>query len=75
MNSLDVQSGLASGIVTDYSRLLNAEERKFEIGESSIFLVNSRESKLIENRLKAIDIINKVYLKRIELYSALGRLN
>ena len=33
-----------------------AEERKFTVGESSLFLINSRESKLIEARLKAIEI-------------------
>lgn len=32
--------------------LLKAEEKKFELGESSLFLVNSRESKLNEFRLK-----------------------
>lgn len=75
VNSLDVQNGLATSIVSDYTRLLRAEERKFEIGESSIFLVNSRESKLIENQLKAIDIENKSFKKRVELYQALGRFN
>lgn len=33
--------------------LLRAEQNKFAIGESSLFLINSRESKLIEMKLKA----------------------
>lgn len=53
------QNELTDTIVKDYSKLLKAEERKFNLGESSLFLINSRESKLIEARLKAIQIENK----------------
>lgn len=36
-----------------YSRaLLNAEKEKFNIGESSLFLLNTREAKLLETELK-----------------------
>ncbi|UCE94680.1 MAG: transporter, partial [Flavobacteriaceae bacterium] len=45
--------------VNDYTNLLRSEERKFELGESSLFLVNTRESKLIEAELKAIQVQNK----------------
>lgn len=38
--------------VSNYRRLLEAERQKFRNGESSLFLVNSRESKLIESELK-----------------------
>ena len=48
-------------MVTDYERMLEAEERKFQLGESSLFLVNSRESKLIDGQLKAISIQNKFF--------------
>lgn len=36
----------------NYRRLLEAERQKFDNGESSLFIVNSRESKLIEAELK-----------------------
>jgi len=39
-------------IVEGYEQLLRAERRKFELGESSIFLINSREQKLMEAQLK-----------------------
>ncbi len=42
-------------LVEDYKALIQGEERKFEIGEGSLFLVNYREVKLIENELKRID--------------------
>ena len=34
------------------SLLLNAEKEKFNVGESSVFLVNTRETKLMEAKLK-----------------------
>lgn len=39
-------------MVQNYSTLLDAEFEKFRIGESSIFLLNSREQKLIEAQMK-----------------------
>ncbi|MEM6966541.1 MAG: TolC family protein [Bacteroidota bacterium] len=38
--------------VSNYEKLLEAENIKFRIGESSIFLLNSREQKLIDAQLK-----------------------
>lgn len=38
--------------VNNYDTLLDAENVKFQIGESSVFLLNSREQKLIEAQLK-----------------------
>lgn len=43
---------LSEDMVNNYQRLLEAELRKFDLGESSIFLINSREQKLIEAQLK-----------------------
>lgn len=50
------QRKLAESIVVDNTTLFSGEQQKFEAGESSLFLVNSRESKLIESTLKAIEI-------------------
>ena len=57
--SYETQNQITENIVDDYSNLLRSEERKFELGESSLFLVNTRESKLIEAQLKAIQVQNK----------------
>ncbi len=35
-------------MVSNYQKLLSAEEQKFKLGESSLFLINSREIKLFE---------------------------
>lgn len=43
---------LATDMRDNYARLLAGENDKFSLGESSVFLVNSRENKLIEAQLK-----------------------
>lgn len=54
LSSYVLQNNYTTTIVADYNTMLSAEERKFFLGESSLFLVNSRESKLIDAKLKAI---------------------
>jgi outer membrane protein len=39
--------------------LLRGEQRKFDVGESTLFLINSRESKLIEMRTKVESLKSK----------------
>ena len=55
--------------------LLSAEERKFFLGESSIFLVNSRESKLIDSQLKAISVLNDYLNSKVILVNTLALMN
>lgn len=70
LESFEIQNGYIIGIVNDYGTLLKAEERKFFLGESSLFLVNYRESKLIETKLKAIDLENKFFKAKASLFKA-----
>lgn len=69
LDSYDTQGKLTNAIIKDYSRLVSAEERKFTLGESSLFLINSRESKLIEAKLKAIDIEYKFFIVKASMLS------
>ncbi len=66
------QNQLIANIVTDYGTLLNAEERKFSFGESSLFLINSRESKLIDAQLKQIEVQNKFLGTKAKLFRSLA---
>lgn len=50
------QENLAQQIQKDYQELFEGEQKKFLAGESSLFLVNTRESKLIEAILKTISL-------------------
>ncbi|PNQ73168.1 transporter [Hanstruepera neustonica] len=72
LSSFTVQNEYNTSIVSDYETLLSAEERKFFIGESSIFLVNSRESKLIDAKLKAIDLEYKFFETKAKLFNILA---
>jgi outer membrane protein TolC len=53
------QIELYQNTVNNYFGLLNGEKRKFEEGESSLFLVNSRENSLINAEVKLIELIAK----------------
>ncbi|MDG1729210.1 MAG: TolC family protein [Algibacter sp.] len=72
LDSYVLQNSLTETIVNDYSKMLSAEERKFFLGESSLFLVNSRESKLIDAKLKAIDIENSFFKTKANLFNVLA---
>ena len=72
LQSFDIQNNFNATIVTDYQTLLTAEERKFFLGESSIFLVNSRESKLIEAKLKAIELQYNYFEAKAKLFNILS---
>ncbi len=68
------QMELYSGAVANYRALLDAEYQKFDMGESSIFLLNSREQKLIEAQLKLTELEGKFFLTRQKVEWAAGRL-
>ena len=51
-------------IVANYRRMLEAENRKFSFGESSVFLVNSREVKYLESRVKQVETLRKLIWNR-----------
>lgn len=53
------QVNLYANTVKDYAKLLNGEKQKFEAGESSLFMVNSREVGYINTKLKLIELLAK----------------
>lgn len=52
--------------------LLTGELQKFDLGESTLFLINSRESKLIDMKIKREGIISGYQKKLAELYYKAG---
>jgi outer membrane protein TolC len=42
--------------INNYERLLNAEQVKYNNGESSVFLINSRENKLVDVQEKLLEL-------------------
>jgi len=72
LESFETQNVLIDDIVLNYYILLTAEERKFSFGESSLFLINSRESKLITAELKHIEVQNKFNTAKAKLFNSLA---
>lgn len=72
LESFDSQNVLIDDIVDDYQTLLTAEERKFSFGESSLFLINSRESSLIDAELKQNEVQNKYFTAKAKLFNSLA---
>jgi outer membrane protein TolC len=58
--------------VKNQSLLLQAENQKFELGESTLFLINSRETKLIDMRIKLESMISGYQKTLAELYYKAG---
>ena len=74
MNS-DSQFDLFSRTTADYRKLFEAEQQLFDGGESSLFLVNTRENALINAELKLMEIVLKNRLALSELNYVLALLN
>ncbi|WP_251805199.1 TolC family protein [Antarcticibacterium sp. W02-3] len=72
LESYSIQTQMAVEMVENYATLLAAEERRMSFGESSLFLINTRETRLIEARLKQNDILNKYLYAKARLFRNLG---
>lgn len=70
LNSYNTQNTLIADMVMNYRTLVEAEERKFGFGESSLFLVNSREGKLLEAELKLNLLENKFFTAKAKLFNS-----
>ena len=72
LESYRSQTQQIGAIVESYATLRAAEERKFSFGESSLFLINVRENKLIDAQLKEIHIQNKFFRTKAKLFNNLA---
>lgn len=70
--SLRRQKVVIDNLVKDYMTMLDSEEKLFSFGESSIFLINSRENNLVSAKLSQISLENQFYLSNAELYKILA---
>ncbi len=59
------QLALISKNVINYNIMLQSENRLFDLGESSIFLVNSREVSFLQSKIKEMETKIKVIKNRI----------
>jgi outer membrane protein TolC len=68
------QIALQSSNYSYYQQLVNAEQSRFFNGESSLFMVNSRENKALEALEKLIELKTKYYLSIYKLQWSAGLL-
>lgn len=66
--SLKRQKSVIDNLVQDYVTMLDSEERLFSFGESSMFLINSRENNLVNAKLSQISLENQYYISNAQLY-------
>jgi outer membrane protein TolC len=72
IESYNRQVSASLNIVNDSEKLLQGEERKFSFGESSIFLINSREVKFIESQIKYYESYKNLLDSKAKLFNVLA---
>lgn len=70
--ALQAQLDLSRDNVTSYRRLLEAEDQKFRLGESSVFEINQWETQLIDAELKLLSLQAKYARTEAAYLWALG---
>ncbi|PKV66814.1 TolC family protein [Pontibacter ramchanderi] len=70
--ALEEQLALQEQMVTNARILQEGEVVKFQSGESSIFLINAREQKLLESQIKLYDLRSKYAKTKAQLYWSAG---
>lgn len=74
-NGYTDQIEIYSKNVVNYERLWQSEQRLFDSGEGSLFMINSREMSYINARIKLNEIINKTKKSALEAEYAFGLLH
>ena len=72
INSLIKQKELIKGLVNDNLTMLKSEERLFTFGESSLFLINTRENNLVTAQLAKIALENRFYISNSDLFKIMA---
>lgn len=72
LQSLVKQRNFVKQLVNDNSIMLSSEERLFNFGESSLFLINTRENNLVSSKLSEIAIENRFYISNSELFKIMA---
>jgi outer membrane protein TolC len=73
--ALQAQFNIQQSALQNFITLQRAEETRFFSGESSLFLINSRENKVLEARQKLIELQTKLAQTNIDVQWAAGTLH
>lgn len=66
------QKKIIEDLVADNNAMLEAEERLFSFGESSLFLINTRENSVVSATLSEIAVKNRILVAYAELFRTLA---
>ena len=72
ISSLEKQKELIARLVQDNETMLLSEDRLFSFGESSVFLINSRENNLVAIQLSQLHIENRYLDANAELFKIMA---
>jgi outer membrane protein TolC len=72
ISSLEKQKSLIDDLVKDNQTMLKSEERLFTFGESSIFLINTRENNLVTAQISQLTIENRYFNSNAELFKIMA---
>ena len=72
LTSLQKQRKIITDLVSDNGLMLSSEERLFSYGESSLFLINSRENNLVSAQLAAIALENRYFISNSDLFKIMA---
>lgn len=75
INSLEKQIKINENLVDNYNTMLSGEDRLFSLGESSLFIINSRENSLVSSQINALKLENEYYTAIINLYKTMANPN
>jgi outer membrane protein TolC len=73
--AFETQIRLQQQLVENTERMRNGEQARFETGESSLFLINTREMSLINSRIKLYELLTKYAKNKAVLQWSAGRLS
>jgi outer membrane protein TolC len=71
---LQSQIRISENNLENYQKLFRGEDIRFRIGESTLFLLNQRENKVLEARQKLLELKTKLFTSIIALQWATGQL-
>jgi outer membrane protein TolC len=71
--SLQKQQAYNNQLVADFKKLLSSEDRLFNMGESSLFLINSRENALVTSQLNEIALENRYFNSILGLFKTIAQ--
>ena len=72
IRSIEKQLQLITELIKDNNQMLQSEERLFTLGESSIFLLNSRENNLVSIQLTQLGLENRFLNSNAELFKIMA---